>query len=544
MKMKNIGLVIVLLSFFCLSLEATDYKKEASTSASKPQLPIDELNLINLILTGSNPSADLQGSEDVSGTTLFSGENHDTDGNVITGGKYTIGLNLGEDYIDVNDVTLEGTSGTIEDNVSYTFNISTLAPFLRKNADTTIIEDTEYTNTTLGDTDDYRIIYINNSKLTLSTDFTGYGIIYIEDKDHADEEYILEMLNNATWYGAIIVHQSENEKASKVFLNGTASDEEVGIGDFAIIAIDSMTIGNNLNLTDGSIGVSSQLGSIIVGNNNSFSESLLANTIVLGNHGTIGENIYHNIFIHGNHLNLSGEEITPLTFPVFTLPAFPSFTQGSTSITRNNNTTYTLNAGDYNNIAFGNNCTLYLAGGEYNINKITMGNDCEIRYQAAAALNIKQKVVMGNNAVIINDSSGPDASDCVFYIEGSGLSSSTNVFSLGNCATVYANAYVPNSNITIENNINFKGSLIAKTILIGNNAVASIEVISAFGEDDNDEAQNAEIYGSLLFIGNEFHIPTEGAYVNSYYCQEALENVNDELKSRPYNIWFEWKEVE
>ena len=544
MKLINIGLVIVLLFSFCLISNATDYKKEASTAASKPQLYLDELDLINLILTGTDPGAEIQGLEDSSDTILFSGKNHNTNGSIITGGKYAIGCNIGQCSLDISNVTLEGTNGTIEDNVDYTLNISTMAPFLRKNADTTITEDTLMENTTLGSSSDYQIVYVNNSKLTLSTGFTGYGVLYIEDKNHNEDDYILEMLSNAIWYGVIIINQTGEDKKSKIFLNGTADEEVINVGDFAILAIDSITIGNNLNLNDGNIGVSSQSGSMTVGNNNNFSGSLLANTIVLGNNNNVGGNVYHNVFVHGQHLTIGGGEVTPLTFPVLTLPEFPVFSIGTQNISRDNNVTYTLNPGSYKNISFGNNCTLNLTGGEYNINNITMGNNCQIRYQASTTLNIKQKVVTGNDLILSSSSPGLDASDCVFYVEGSGLSSSTNVFSLGNNPTIYCNVYAPNSNITIGNNINFKGALIAKTIVIGNNAFASIELQSAFGGGNGGAAQNVEIYGSLILRGNEFYIPAEGANINGYYCREVLEKVNTELESRPYNIWFDWKETE
>jgi len=567
MKIRKMGLIIIPLFFLCLISNATDYKKEASTAASKPQLSLGELDLINLILTGSDPSAKIQGLEDSSDTILFSGKNHNTNGDVITGGKYAIGCNIGQGNLNISNVTLEGTNGTIEENVAYSLNISTIAPFLRRNADTTITENTTLQNTTLGSSSDYRIVYVNNSKLTLSTDFTGYGILYIEDKNHNEEEYIFEMLNNAVWYGVIIINQTGEDKKSKIFLNGTAGEELPGISDFSMLGIDYLTFGNNAHINSGDIGVSSETGSIVIGNNNKLDDSLLANTIVIGNNCKVDGDVYYNTFISGHNFKLKGEKKTPLSFPYLTLPEFPVFNTGGQNITRHNNATYTLNPGSYKNISFGNNCTLNLTGGEYNIEKLTMGNNCKIKYMAASTVRIKKKLKMGNNPQIIPftfhgggiicpfgiiaphpvmpyDGKEVDANDCIFYIQGA-YNKNTDVFKTGNNATLYCNVYAPNtySVIKLGNNANCKGSFIGNNIIAGNNIKVALK--SAFSGNGNDgEAQKVEIYGSLILIGNKFYIPAEGANINSYYCQDVLEKVNTELESQPYNIWFEWKEIE
>ena len=564
MKLTSIGLVVILLCSFCLISDATDYKKEAYTTASKPQLPLDELDLINFILAGTNLGAEIKGAKDSSDTILFSGKNHDTNGNIIPGGKYAIGCNIGQGSLNISNVTLEGTNGTIEDNVSYTLSMNTLTPFLRKNADTTITEDTILQNTTLGSSSNYKIVYVNNSKLTLSTGFTGYGILYIEDKDHNENEYILEMLNNAVWYGVIIVNQTGEDKKSKIFLNGT-SEESTDVGDFSILGINYLTFGSNAHVNSGNIGVSSKTGSIVIGNNNRFNDSLFANTIVIGNNCKIDGDVHYNTFIYGHNLNLKGEKKTPLSFPYLNLPEFPVFDIGSQSISRNNNVTYTLNPGSYKNLTFKNNCTLILTGGEYNINKLTMGNNCKIKYMSASTVRIKKKLKIGNNSQIIphthhggiispfmliapppvspHGGGGADADDCIFYIQGD-YNKNTDVFKAGSNAVLYCNVYAPNtySVIKLGNNANCKGSFIGNNIIAGNNITAVLK--SAFsGNGVGSEAQKVKIYGSLILRGNKFYIPTEGANISCYYCRKVLENVNSELESRPYNIWFNWKET-
>ena len=543
MKRTIYFVFVVLLT--SITLYATEYKKESSITALKPQLSLEELELINLILTGSSPSANIEGLEGSSDTTIFSGKNHDLDGEVITGGNTAIGCSTDQGNLSISNVTLEGVNGTITDNVDYTLNMDILAPFLRKNADTTITEATTLQSTTVGSNEDYHILYVNDVRLTLSTDFTGYGILYIEDRDHSQAEYILEMINNAKWYGVILIYQSDSDKLSKIFLNGLEDADPTEVGSFSILGINHLTFGNNATFDNGDIGVSASGGSMVIGSNNEFEGSLFGDTIDIGNHNEVAGDITYNTLAYGTDLAVGGSKITPLPSSLITLPAFPSFSSGTQNISRSNNVTYTLAAGDYNNLSFGNNCTLIFSGGNYYINKITMGNNCTIKYSAASDIHITKKLDMDSNPQIIPYDSSVSADDCIFYIKGN-YSSDEYVFDMGNNAVIKCNVYAPNtySNIRMGNNAICEGSIIGNKIITGNGINISLE--SAFSSDEGEESESnkVSICGSIILIGNQFYIPTEGTNTNNYYCEEAIENVNADLESATNSLWMEWKEAE
>ncbi|MDP8216883.1 MAG: hypothetical protein P9L98_06200 [Candidatus Kaelpia imicola] len=543
--MKKTIFFMLIIFLMSITLYAAEYKKETSITALKPQLSLGELELINLILTGDSPSANIEGLAGSSETTIFDGRNHNIDGEVITGGNTAIGCNISQDNLNISDVTLEGVNGTIIDNVSYTLNMNALAPFLRKNANTIITEATTLQNTTLGSSENYHILYVNNVKLTLSTDFTGYGILYIEDRDHSPEEYILEMINNAKWYGVILIYQPESNKLSKIFLNGSEGEGQTGIANFSMLGINYLTFGNNAEFDSGNVGVSASGGSMVIGNNHEFEGSLFGSTIVMGNNNEVAGDVTYNTFVYGSNLDLDGSKITPLSPSFLTLPTFPSFSSGTQNISRNNNVTYTLLAGSYNNLSFGNNCTLIFSGGDYYINKITMGNNCAIKYSDISTVHITKKVDMGSNPQIIPYDGSVSADDCIFYIKGS-YSSDTYVFEMGSNAITECNVYAPNtySNIKIGNNANCEGSIVGNKIIAGNNIDITLESAFSGDEGGEGEAEEVSICGSIILIGNQFYIPTEGTYTNNYYCEEVIENVNSGLESATDSLWMEWKEAE
>ena len=531
-RVIKVGIIILLLGY--TFSYAQGYKKKTQAQAAKPSISLEELGAINFILE-ENGEVEVKGVENQSQNTIISGKNHTLQGAVIEGGKPALRLNLDENLPEVQYVTLEGICSPIEGNINYTLDTSLLFSFIRDNADYTIQEDTTWENQTIGASDDYKIVYVKDAHLTLGNNFIGYGILYIEDGLES-EQPALQMTGNARWNGLIIFNQTNTARSSKIYLNGSGG--EINLEDFILVGIDNIIIGNNLTVNSGNLGVTSQNGSIAVGNNASFAGSLFANTIILGNNCKVEQDIHYNYFFHGRHFNLGGTAITPLSFPFLELPAFPSFDAGVQKIIKGNNQTFYLEPGSYGKIRFGNNCTLYLKGGEYRIKKLIMGNNCKIKYQGPSTLMIKNRIIMGNNPRIEPDLENLDADKCIFYIQGQGCPL-LNVFVVGNNPKLYCNVYAPNSTIIVGNNAQYRGAFIAKNILTGNNASAQLSLKSAF----SSPVQEVKIYGSILFIGKSIQIPNQGSHAKIYYCEQALQNVLDEINSRPYN-WQKWREIE
>ncbi|MDP8234101.1 MAG: hypothetical protein P9M06_04810 [Candidatus Saelkia tenebricola] len=536
LKRDILSIFLTIIATACLNLPAEAlFKKITQESGFKIQLDINELAAVNFMLTEDGATIKMHG--ETNADILLSGKNYNVDGSIAEGEKPAVRLNASTSILDIDEVTLEGTP-TEEGNYEYELSMNELAAFLRKNANQTIIQNTSLEDSTIGTPSNYQIVYVDDAQLILSHNFTGYGILYIEDTTYSAEDPIFKMLGNSAWYGLIIVNQyTEEDKDSKIFLQGSLV---MNLDEFVLLGIDNLTIGDNLVVNNGSVGTWAEGGILTVGDNAYFANNIIGDTINLGNNTTIEENVYYDSdFTYGHSLIHNGDEITPSNTPLIDLPDFPEFAAGTQDITVANNSSYTLAPGDYNDITLGNSSTLYLSGGTYNINKITGNNLCEIIYQGVSEVRVKGKIEFGNTLIIEPHSLPLDADDCVFYIEGEDYSPTEDVFYAYNNPIIHCNIYAPNSSVQIKNNGNYKGAIIARTVTSENNVATSIELKSAF----SSSTRFIEVYGSILCSGNNFYIPNLGNNAKVYYSQEALEEVNAMLDSLPLT-WGNWKETE
>ncbi|MBI2116131.1 MAG: hypothetical protein HYT85_13745, partial [candidate division NC10 bacterium] len=137
--------------------------------------------------------------------------------------------------------------------------------------------------------------------------------------------------------------------------------------------------------------------------------------------------------------------------------SFPSITPSTTPTSElnvGNNTTYNLPAGTYyyTKIKFGNNSTLTTSGGTVTIyvtGEVDLGNS--VTFGANP----------GTNLQIIAKSDGPDTSSESF---------TEPTIDLGNTFTFYGSFYGKNTNVKLGNDAKIYGSMIARTIKMGNNA--------------------------------------------------------------------------
>ena len=538
--MMQILTLIFLIFLLLLPLSEATYKKLTQERGFKVQLNIDELAALNFLLNDSNSAAEVHGDSGEEEYTIFSGKNFNMDGIEVTGEKEAIKLNLPVNLLSTSNVTLEGSPPT-EGGFEYSIDMETLATVIKKNANIILTGNTVYSNTSIGDEDNFQIVYLSNAQLTLSNGFSGYGILYIEDSSHSESNPILEMVGNAVWYGLIIVNQTES-KNSKIYLKGSPA---INLEEFALIGIESINIGGNLTITSGAIGAYLDGGTVAISNNANINGSVVGDSITLGNNAIVLGDIYYNTqFSTGTGFTHTGDEISPASIPFSELPYFPTFEVGTQDITIGTNTAYTLAPGDYNNINIGNNASLIFSGGTYNINEIMAGNNCLIIYQNPVDINIKGKIEFGNTPKIKPENESLSAEDCVFYVEGANYEGEDvfyyeDVFIAYNHPELYCNIYAPNSTVKIGNYGQYKGAIIAKHIVSGSQTSTSMELNSIF----TSPPTYIKVYGSIIFSGDIFQIPDSGSNSKVYFSYQALTKVNELLQSLPIT-WGEWKEVE
>ena len=560
---------ISIMVFFILGITtnvyAQGYKKQTQFTGTKPTVSNESLGAINFISRSGETGYKLYVNGASSSTTFVDGRNHTLTGGLVgSGNKPGIQTDLAKSTISSSNVTINGNPAK-KGNWNIDISVPEWLNYFKHVADYTITQDTTWQSTTIGSPSSYKVVYVDDAKLTLGTDFRGYGVLAIYDRNPNKTEPILQMLSNATWYGLILVYQGDNEKESNevtyIKLNGQAP---LDIKDFIIVAEKSCVLGRSVTINSGNVGVNNSKGTLTTNNYLTFRASVYGDVITLGNNNTIYGDLGYNKLSYGSNLKVYGDKITPLSLPLLGLPLFPFFTRGNKNINVGNYQTYYLSPGKYKNITLGVGATLYLRGGTYDIRQMTAYDFAKIRYLAPVTLRVKRKLTMGRYARIepysLTPGPGPippvvpfsflfsiksaeakifpppvpilGADDCIIYIQGQGQSPTTPIFQTGYRSTIKCNIYAKDK-IKLGNSNTFQGAMIANHIEIGNSSRLSLK--SAFG--------TVYVYGSVLLGGRLFHIPYGGGNAKIYYSQQALQNVDTMIQNKPF-VFKDWREEE
>ncbi len=564
------GKILVMVFFILViatNIYAQGYKKQTQFTGTKTTVSNESLGAINFVSRSGETGYKLYVNGASSSTTFVDGRNHTLTGGLVgSGNKPGIQTDLAKSTISSRNVTINGNPAK-KGNWNTDISVTEWLNYFKHIADYTITQDTTWQSTTIGSPSNYKVVYVDDAKLTLGTNFRGYGVLAIYDRNPNKTEPILQMLSNATWYGLILVYQGDNEEESNevtyIKLNGQAP---LDIKDFIIVAEKSCVLGRSVTINSGNVGVNNSKGTLTTNNYLTFRASVYGDVITLGNNNTIYGDLGYNKLSYGSNLRVYGNKRTPLSLPLLGLPLFPSFTRGNTNINVGSYHTYYLSPGKYKNITLGVGATLYLRGGTYDIRQLTAYDFAKIKYLAPVTLRIKRKLTMGRYARIEPYSLAPgpgpepippvvpfsslfsiksaeakifpppvpilEADDCVIYIQGVGQSATTPIFQTGYRSTIKCNIYAKDK-IKLGSFNTFQGAMIAKYIEIGNYTRMSLK--SAFG--------TVYVYGSVLLGGRLFHIPYGGGNARIYYSQQALQNVDTMIQNKPF-VFKDWREEE
>ncbi len=178
----------------------------------------------------------------------------------------------------------------------------------------------------------------------------------------------------------------------------------------SIDTLNRIRFGNNVS-TNGNI---SAKGWISIERNNTIYGNLASDDrIYIGRHTRItGDVKYKTAFWKDNTVQIDGSILQGTTNPDtwnWTLRTKPNFTYGSENIYVSRNNTFTLDPGDYKNIATGKKATVYLSSGTYNLYGVWFGEGTKIIADTSAGditINTSNMLSAGKNVKLTNQNSG------------------------------------------------------------------------------------------------------------------------------------------
>ena len=284
--------------------------------------------------------------------------------------------------------------------------------------------------------------------------------------------------------------------------------------------------------------------------------SLKANRIKVKEKAQIGGDVFYNELI--NKGKIKGSINSPLTLPIYSsLPIFKEDYAGTENITVNCNKTVLLPAGAYSSITIKEKGTLVFTGGVYNLDNLKAEDKTNIFFAASSEIRIDNRLKFGEKSKIgPQDGSGISSADIVFYVKGHG----PNSVNFGEKSSINANFYAPNGTLTVSENANFIGSLIANDVIIGENAKITLgttftgellKINAAFDfQEEMSSIEVPNIFALFQNYPNPFNPSTQISYsipqksfvnlkVYDLLGKEISQLINEEKEAGSYEVNFD-----
>jgi hypothetical protein len=171
-----------------------------------------------------------------------------------------------------------------------------------------------------------------------------------------------------------------------------------------------------------------------------------------------------------NHSSVTGEtddDISASISPV-TVPAALSGLSSSGALSQSKKTTVTLAAGNYkySSITMDNQATLSITG-EVNLyvtGDILFQNNADLEIASGGTLNlyVDGNFTVQNNGTVNNTTEDPEALQL--------FATSASTIALNNNGDIHGLIYAPSATVDLENNAHVIGAVVAKTVVLENNA--------------------------------------------------------------------------
>jgi hypothetical protein len=289
---------------------------------------------------------------------------------------------------------------------------------------------------------------------------------------------------NATGNGTIFTQIDQCAGTASGTYTGTISrPTEQALGDFVVFSQEQTHLRANTKVFTGNVGANSSLPDpnggaddkeeVEIGERVMMLQAgskVIGDTVRLRANSQIYDVNFNESFFSPN-ASILGNQVSPLSLPLLTMPALPAITPGATDVVVPANQSLTLPAGAYRNITVNHDATLILTGGVYEMEKLDIRQDAKLHFTAAAQMRIKNEMDSDANAFIgpAPSASSLTASDIIFFCEGAddGGDLASTVVQIGERNTVSANIYAPSGTVFLRANTIGTGAFIGKRAEIG-----------------------------------------------------------------------------
>jgi hypothetical protein len=203
-------------------------------------------------------------------------------------------------------------------------------------------------------------------------------------------------------------------------------------------------------------------------------------------------NVVDNFLLNRPGSAILGTKTSPMPVPFTTLPAFPSVTPGTQSVTVAKNRTTTLGPGSYGVVHISNGSTLILTGGLYQMLSLDLDASATVLFHGPTEIRVKTGLDTNAKARLMLDPAvaGLRASQVVIYVaaqdsdcrdvgaDDDGDDAGPASVQIGAQNVVQANIYAANGTVWLKSRTQATGAFIGMHVRIGINAQLTLD--SAF----------------------------------------------------------------
>jgi hypothetical protein len=255
---------------------------------------------------------------------------------------------------------------------------------------------------------------------------------------------------------------------------------------FSIFALNSIWLQDQVVVSSGNLGVQTASSGPVLSSGVEIcldkevqvnGAQIHGDSVMIGPEATVLD-VYCNELV--NEGNILGEQVTPLALPVASAPPFLASSPGEDDIVvKKKKSLPPIQPGAYKSVEIGEKATLILAGGDYHFESLKIGEKATLIFQSPCKIRIKGRVECGEQVKINWEDTGVAAKDAVLYVGGSNGgngnpdASPKTVFTGEKCQ-IRAIIYAPNGTVQIGQESQINGSLIAKDVLVENEAMVAI----------------------------------------------------------------------
>lgn len=252
------------------------------------------------------------------------------------------------------------------------------------------------------------------------------------------------------------------------------------IGEFSLVALNSLRIGKEAEIISGSVGVQDKSdGPWLCANDTELcldndvraaQSKLYADTIQIEKDAVVQDVFFNELVNNGT---ISGERITPLDSPVARLPGFLGSQPGSVGVTVKKKQIKTLEPGSYGAVLVQNSGTLELTAGIYDFESLTLSEKSSLVCIAPCSIRVKERLSWSEKVTVgPAEDAAITAGDIVFHVGGKNgsdglLASTPKAVFIGEASRVSANIYAPNGTLQALGECTLEGAFIARDVQIG-----------------------------------------------------------------------------